>query len=43
MRVLRREILKYGARGRTRTGTPSREGDFKSPASTIPPLGHRLC
>ena len=27
-----------GAGGRTRTCTPLREGDFKSPASAIPPL-----
>ncbi len=31
-------IEKNGAGGRTRTCTPLREGDFKSPASTIPPL-----
>lgn len=30
-------ILKV-ARGRTRTGTGSPPGDFKSPVSTIPPL-----
>ena len=28
-----------GARGRTRTGTALQPGDFKSPASTIPPPG----
>ncbi len=32
--------LKYGTQGRTRTGTISLPGDFESPASTIPPLGH---
>ena len=30
-----------GTQGRTRTGTPAKAGDFESPASTIPPLGHR--
>lgn len=30
----------YGTQGRTRTGTPAKAGDFESPASTIPPLGH---
>ena len=29
-----------GTQGRTRTGTPVKAGDFESPASTIPPLGH---
>ena len=29
-----------GTQGRTRTGTPAKAGDFESPASTIPPLGH---
>lgn len=30
----------YGARGESRTHTPSRAEDFESPASAIPPLGH---
>ena len=29
-----------GAQGETRTLTPVKAGDFESPASTIPPLGH---
>ncbi len=29
-----------GAQGETRTHTPVKAGDFESPASTIPPLGH---
>lgn len=29
-----------GTQGRTRTGTTVKSGDFESPASTIPPLGH---
>ncbi len=31
-------LIRCGAEGWTRTSTPLREGDFKSPASTIPPL-----
>ncbi len=31
----------YGARGESRTHTPSRAEDFESPASAIPPLGHK--
>ena len=37
IRVLRKV---GGTQGRTRTGTPVKAGDFESPASTIPPLGH---
>ena len=33
-------MLCDGTQGRTRTGTLSPAGDFESPASTIPPLGH---
>ena len=29
-----------GAQGESRTHTPVKAGDFESPASTIPPLGH---
>ena len=29
-----------GAQGEIRTLTPVKAGDFESPASTIPPLGH---
>ena len=29
-----------GAQGEIRTHTPVKAGDFESPASTIPPLGH---
>ena len=30
----------FGAQGESRTHTPVKAGDFESPASTIPPLGH---
>jgi hypothetical protein len=30
----------FGAQGEIRTLTPVKAGDFESPASTIPPLGH---
>jgi hypothetical protein len=30
----------FGAQGEIRTHTPVKAGDFESPASTIPPLGH---
>ena len=33
-------MTQSGARGETRTLTPAKAGDFESPASTIPPLGH---
>ena len=31
---------KSGAQGENRTLTPLLAGDFESPASTVPPLGH---
>ena len=31
---------KSGAQGENRTLTPFLAGDFESPASTVPPLGH---
>ena len=34
--------FKVGSRGGSRTRTLIRAGDFKSPVSTIPPLGHVL-
>ena len=33
-------IKKVGAQGENRTLTPLLAGDFESPASTVPPLGH---
>lgn len=33
-------VMRHGAESGTRTRTPNRTGDFKSPASAIPPFQH---